>query len=150
MYIYADPKSGGFKDVCRKLYKAVPIAMLPLLMSLASCDGLDSYEKTMVGKYYNTAISDTNPVIELNKDRTSVLRASRPGEITYSVKGRWHGYPDSLVVDNDPSSITIEEGDPAMVGHVAEHIVLRIKSFNESTMTVDHGGLSYDYHRRPE
>lgn len=51
----------------------------------------------MVGKYYIPAISDTRPLIELNADNRSVIRAIRPGEISFFVEGEWHVEGDSLI-----------------------------------------------------
>ena len=68
--------------------RGISLALLfPLLSLLAACGGLSEQEEKMVGKYYIPALSDTNPLIELNADRTSVLRAIRPGDITCSVTG---------------------------------------------------------------
>lgn len=120
------------------------------LMLLAACGGLSDREKQMVGKYYIPAVSDTNPLIELNEDRTSVLRAIRPGDITYSVTGTWQCDGDSLVIVNDSTSITIEDGDPGLVGHVTRRVAYPIRSFNESTLTIERQGINYDYHRRAE
>lgn len=52
-------------------------SVLPLLALLSACGGLSDREEKMVGKYYIPALSDTRPLMELNADRTSVLRADR-------------------------------------------------------------------------
>lgn len=119
-------------------------------LALVSCGGLSKQEKQMVGKYYIPAVSDTKPLIELNEDGTSVLRAIRPGDITYSVSGTWSSDGDSLVIVNDSTSITIEDGDPGLVGHVTRRVAYPIRSFNESTLTIQRQGINYDYHRRAE
>lgn len=110
--------------------------------------GLSEQEEKMVGKYYIPALSDTNPLIELNSDRTSVLRAIRPGDITYSVTGVWKVENDSLIIESDSTSITIEDGDPGLVGHVSRRVAYPIKDFNESTLSIQRQGITYDYHRR--
>jgi hypothetical protein len=107
-------------------------------------------EKSMIGKYYIPALSDTKPLIELNADRSSVLRAIRPGDITYSVAGQWKVDNDSLIIENDSTSITIEEGDPGLVGHVTRRVAYPIKAVNESTLSIERQGIIYDYHHRPE
>lgn len=124
--------------------------LLPLMLLFAACGGMSDQEKRMVGKYYIPALSDTNPLIELNADGTSVLRAIRPGDITYSVSGVWKVESDSLIIESDPSSITIEDGDPGLVGHVSRRVTYPITNFNESTLTVERQGITYDYHRRME
>lgn len=122
--------------------------LFPLLSLLAACGGLSEQEEKMVGKYYIPALSDTNPLIELNADRTSVLRAIRPGDITYSVTGVWKVENDSLIIESDSTSITIEDGDPGLVGHVSRRVAYPIKDFNESTLSIQRQGITYDYHRR--
>lgn len=117
---------------------------------LASCGGMTDREKAMVGKYYISAISDTHPVIELNDNNASVLRAIRPGELSFSVEGTWHIVGDSLIIVNDASSITIEEGDPTLVGNVAPRVAYPIIKADETMMRLERAGVLYDYHRRPE
>lgn len=128
----------------------MPAILLAALSILCSCGGMTDTEKKMIGKYYIPAVSDTNPLIELNSDGTSVLRAIRPGDITFSVTGVWKVDQDSLIIESDSTSITIEDGDPGLVGHVARRIAYPIKSFNESTLTIERQGITYDYHRRSE
>lgn len=129
--------------------RGISLALLfPLLSLLAACGGLSEQEEKMVGKYYIPALSDTNPLIELNSDRTSVLRAIRPGDITYSVTGVWKVENDSLIIESDSTSITIEDGDPGLVGHVSRRVAYPIKDFNESTLSIQRQGITYDYHRR--
>lgn len=129
--------------------RGISLALLfPLLSFLAACGGLSEQEEKMVGKYYIPALSDTNPLIELNADRTSVLRAIRPGDITYSVTGVWKVENDSLIIESDSTSITIEDGDPGLVGHVSRRVAYPIKDFNESTLSIQRQGITYDYHRR--
>ena len=129
--------------------RGISLALLfPLLSLLAACGGLSEQEEKMVGKYYIPALSDTNPLIELNADRTSVLRAIRPGDITYSVTGVWKVENDSLIIESDSTSITIEDRDPGLVGHVSRRVAYPIKDFNESTLSIQRQGITYDYHRR--
>lgn len=124
--------------------------VLPVCLLLAACGGLSSREKQMVGKYYISAVSDSNPLIELNADGTSVLRAIAPGEITFSVSGTWHADEDSLIIENDSTSITIEDGDPGLVGHVSRRVAYPIHSFNEQILSLERQGIIYDYRRRSE
>lgn len=126
------------------------LCALSLSVLLQACGGLSDEEKQMVGKYYIPAISDTTPLMELNADRTSVLRAISPGNLTYSVSGKWKFDKDSLVIENDSTSITIEDGDPGLVGHVSPRVAYPVRAFNECTLTIERQGITYDYHRRNE
>ena len=105
-------------------------------------------EKRMVGKYYIQEVSDTRPLLELNENREAVIRAIRPGALSYYVTGQWRVEKDSLIIDNDASSITIEEGDPALVGNVAERVAYPIVSFNDVTLRITRQGITYDYQKR--
>ncbi len=119
-----------------------------VMLLLGSCGGMTDQEKAMIGKYYISAVSDTHPLLELEEGNTAVVRAIRPGELSFSVEGVWHVRNDSLVIDNDVSSIAIEEGDPALVGNVSEHVSWPIRHYDETTLRLERGGIIYDYHRR--
>ena len=120
------------------------------MLSLTSCGGMTDREKGMVGKYYIPALSDTRPALELNDENRSVIRAIRPGELSFFVEGTWTVRDDSLIIVNDASSITIEEGDPTLIGTVAPRVAYPIISSDETTLRILRGGIEYDYHRRPE
>lgn len=117
---------------------------------LSGCGGMSDREKSMVGKYYIPAVSDTHPLIELNDDNKAVIRAIRPGELSYFVTGIWKVRDDSLIIENDASSITIEDGDPGMVGTVAPRVAYPILSYDETVLRIKRGGIIYDYNRRTE
>ncbi|MDE5942237.1 MAG: hypothetical protein K2H14_09015 [Muribaculaceae bacterium] len=117
---------------------------------LAGCSGMSDQEKRMIGKYYIPAVSDTRPLIELNNDNRAVIRAIRPGELSFFVTGVWKVRDDSLIIENDASSITIEDGDAALIGDVAPRVAYPILSYDETVLSLDRGGIVYDYHRRPE
>ena len=117
---------------------------------ISSCGGMSDREKAMIGKYYIPAVSDTHPLIELDDKNHSVLRAIRPGELSFSVEGTWHVEGDSLVIVNDASSITIEEGDPTLVGSVAPRVAYPIDNSDETSMRISRHGVIYDYQRRPQ
>ncbi len=126
------------------------IAAVAVACTLTACGGLSDREKQMVGNYYIPAISDTKPMLELGKDRSAIVRAIRPGELTYNVGGKWKLNRDTLVIETNPASITIEEGDPAMVGTVAPRLAYPVVAFNENTLSLSKQGVTYDYHRRSE
>lgn len=130
--------------------KALLIIPASAALLLASCGGMTDREKAMAGKYYIFALSDTHPVIELNDKNRSVLRAIRPGELSFSVEGTWHVEGDSLIIVNDSTSITIEEGDPALVGSIAPRVAYPILRADETMMRIERSGVIYDYQRRPE
>lgn len=117
---------------------------------LQSCGGMSEQEKRMVGNYYIPAVSDTHPLLELGADRSAVVRAIRPGELSFYVTGQWRMENDSLIIDNDISSITIEEGDPALVGTVAPRIAYPILGSDDAVLRLERQGVVYDYHRRVE
>lgn len=121
--------------------------LVPLVLASA-CGGMTDQEKSMVGKYYIPALSDSRPMLELGPERHSVIRAIRPGELSYYVEGRWEVKDDSLVIVNDGASITIEDGDPSLVGTVAPRVAYPIVSFDERILRLERGGIQYDYHRR--
>lgn len=130
--------------------KALLIIPASAALLLASCGGMTDREKAMAGKYYISALSDTHPVIELNDKNRSVLRAIRPGELSFSVEGTWHVEGDSLIIVNDSTSIIIEEGDPALVGSIAPRVAYPILRADETMMRIERSGVIYDYQRRPE
>ena len=130
--------------------KALLIIPASAALLLASCGGMTDRENAMTGKYYISALSDTHPVIELNDKNRSVLRAIRPGELSFSVEGTWHVEGDSLIIVNDSTSITIEEGDPALVGSIAPRVAYPILRADETMMRIERSGVIYDYQRRPE
>ncbi len=133
----------------RDLPGLLPVCAFALL-SLAACNGLSVREKELVGKYYNTALSDMKPEIELNSDRSAVVRALRPGDLVYSVKARWEATEDSLIIRPDTVSIVVEEGDPAAVGHVPARLAWPIVKYNDQTLTLIRNRNTIDYRRRYE
>ena len=121
-----------------KILPASAIAIAAL--SLSACGGLSDKEKQMVGNYYIPAVSDTRPLLELGNKRDAVIRAIRPGELSYCVTGKWELSGDTLVIQTDP----------ALVGTVAPRVAYPVKAFSENTLTIDRQGVTYDYHRRNE
>lgn len=119
-------------------------------MLFAACGGMSEQEKRMVGSYYIPDITDSRPLIELHADGSSLMRAVRPGELSFFVTGTWSVDNDSLIILNDASSITIEEGDPAFVGDVSPRVAYPIVRYDETTLCIEKHGVIYDYHRRVE
>lgn len=113
---------------------------------LAGC-GLSSREKEMVGNYFISEISDIEPLYELHGDGTSVMRAIRPEVLTCWVEGRWHIDGDSLILENDLSTVRFE-GDRSLMGEVADRAAYHITDFNGTSLTLRKDGIDYVYHRR--
>lgn len=130
----------------RILSAIIPLLFLPLLL-LAACGGLSDQEKKLVGKYYNSALSDTRPVLELNADRTALRRGIGAG-ITYSVAGTWKVDNDSIIIECDSTSITIEDGDPGLVGHINPRKAIPLSGFTENNLEVREKGGVYVYQHR--
>lgn len=126
------------------------LGLLAPAVLLSACGGMTDQEKSMIGKYYIPALSDTRPMLELDAERHSVIRAIRPGELSFYVEGTWEVKDDSLVIVNDGASITIEDGDPSLVGTVAPRVAYPIVSYDERVLRIERGGIQYDYHRRME
>lgn len=117
-------------------------------MGLVSCNRLSKQAKEMVGNYYIPEISEDEPLMELRKDGKCTIRAINPGVLTISVDGRWNVLDDSLKIDLKPETI-ITQGDSTLVGNIPQHIGKSIVEFNGISLTVNDGGITYVYHRRP-
>ena len=126
------------------------VGAVALIALVSACNGLSDREKQLVGKYYNTALSDMKPEIELNADRSATVRAIRPGDLIYSVSARWKATEDSLIICPDTTSIVVEEGDPASVGNVPPRLAWPIAACNEQTLTLIRNKNTIDYRRRYE
>lgn len=113
---------------------------------LAAC-GLSSREKEMVGNYFISEISDIEPLYELRGDGSSVMRAIRPEVLTCWVEGRWHVKGDSLIIENDLSTVGFE-GDRSLMGEVAPRAAYRISDYDGVSLTLRKDGIDYVYHRR--
>ena len=113
----------------------------------AGCSRLSSEAKEIVGTYYNTELSQTEPVMELRNDATCVIRAIKPGVLSYSVDGKWNVEHDSLIVRLDPGSLKFV-GDSTLIGHIPEKIAQKVVSYNDFTLQLETDGISYLYQRR--
>lgn len=127
-----------------------PLKTIPALLAalaLASCSHLSDEAKEMVGDYYNTELSETEPVMELNSNGKCVIRAIKPGVLTYAVEGRWNVERDSLIIDTD-GKITQLTGDSTLVGTIDHHKAMAVVNFNGITLTLRNGAADYIYTRR--
>lgn len=118
--------------------------LIGVSVSLASCSRLSPEARAIVGSYTIPEISIDQPVMELNKDATCLLRAIRPGVITYTVTGRWNVEEDSLIIELDKASLTID-GDSALVGDIPVRSARRIIEHNDFNLLIEQGGVVYSY-----
>ena len=128
--------------------------MKPLCMALAAtailclsaCSKLSDEAKAIVGTYYNTELSQTEPVMELRADGTCLVRAIRPGVLTYSVEGTWNVMADSLKMELNPSTLVCE-GDSLLVGRIPGRYASKIIDHNDFNLQLEQGGATYLYQR---
>lgn len=121
--------------------------MMTALIALSSCNRLSSEAKKMVGDYYIPEVSEDTPLMELNSNGKCVVRAIKPGVLTYSVEGRWNVIDDSLKIKLDPATLeTI--GDSTLVGNIPQTIEKAVVNYNGLTLTVNLNGINYYYVRR--
>lgn len=117
--------------------------------ALCSCGKLSKEAKAIVGTYYNTEVSQSEPVMVLKKNADCVVTAIKPGVLTYSVKGTWNVKNDSLIMELDPTSITYE-GDSTYIGTVPTYMARKIVGSTMFALQLEKDGVSYMYQRRNE
>lgn len=118
-----------------------------LALMFASCSGLSDEAKEMVGDYYIPEVSPDAPLMELNGNGKCVIRAVKPGIISYEVPGRWNVERDSLILKLKPEKLSFE-GDSTLIGEVPERIAQKISDYSGSSLTLQKGGVNYVYFRR--
>lgn len=91
-------------------------------------------------------ISQTEPVMELNRDATCVVRAIKPGVLSYSVEGTWNVENDSLIMVLDSSTLKAE-GDTLMIGEIPSRSARRIMEFSDFSLQLENEGVVYYYKR---
>jgi hypothetical protein len=111
-----------------------------------SCGDLSSEAKQIVGNYIIPEISQTEPVMELKRDATCVVRAIKPGVLSYSVEGTWNVENDSLVMALDRSTLKAE-GDTLLIGDIPARSARRIVEFSDFSLQLENGGVVYYYKR---
>ena len=124
--------------------RLLPVAAVAAIA--AACSSLSPEAREIVGKYYINEVSDDTPLLELNADGTSVMRAIRTDVLTVTVPGTWNVNGDSLVIVNDMDAIKAI-GDTSIMGHIAPRSAHRIVERTPTSITLDINGLSYQYHR---
>lgn len=130
-----------------KRFTATLFLSIAILAILCGCSRLSSQAKKIVGVYYNTELSDTQPVMELKKDGRCVITAIKPGVLTYSVEGRWNVENDSLLLELNPATI-VSEGDDTLIGNIPERMSQHIHSYSDLSLQLEREGVVYSYKRQ--
>ncbi|MDE6370264.1 MAG: hypothetical protein K2K92_02100 [Duncaniella sp.] len=113
-------------------------------LALSSCSGLSREGKKIAGKYIIPEISQNEPIMELNRDATCLVRAIKPGVLTYSVSGKWNVEKDSLIMWLDPATLQVS-GDSSLVGNIPTKSARKIVEHNEFNLQLESGGITYYY-----
>lgn len=111
------------------------------------CHRLSEKARQMPGHYYINETSQDLPLLELNDDATCIVRAIKPGILTYAVAGRWDVVGDSLVIEVEPV-LTELQGDSSLVGDIPARLARRVQEFTGTSLTLRHDGSDYVYLRR--
>lgn len=120
-----------------------------LCAALCSCSKLSSEAKKIIGAYYNPEISLNEPVMDLRSDGTCLVRAIRPGVLTYSVEGKWNVVNDSLVMQLDPSTLECD-GDSQLVGNIPAKYARKIIDHSDFNLQLEQDGVTYLYQRHKQ
>lgn len=129
--------------------KTLSLALVAAAMTLAACSSLSPEAKEIVGVYFNPELSQTDPVMELHEDATCVVRAIKPGVLTYSVHGTWNVKNDSIVFLLDPTTVE-SEGESTLIGDIPSRYSRRVVEHNDFNLQLEQDGIVYLYHRRTE
>lgn len=122
------------------------VSLIGAMLFLQSCNKLTGEAKEIVGIYVIPEISSSLPVMELNRDATCVVRAIRPGVITYSVKGTWNVENDSLVMNLERATLEVE-GDETLVGEIPERSARKVVEHSDLSLELENDGILYYYKR---
>lgn len=125
----------------------LPTALATASLLTASCSKLSPEAREIVGSYYNGELSQTEPVLELKADGTCLVRAIRPGVLTYSVEGTWNVVNDSLLMTLDPATVATD-GPIDLIGKIPEHYASKIVDHTDFNIQLEQGGATYLYHRQ--
>lgn len=115
------------------------------IMLVQSCSGLSGEAKKIAGSYVIPEVSQQMPVMELNRDATCVVRAIKPGVLTYAVMGTWNVENDSLVMLLDPTTLMVEEGDASLVGHIPARSARKVAGYTDLSLELKSGDVVYYY-----
>lgn len=115
---------------------------------VSGCSKLSPEAKEITGVYFINEVSQTEPLMELRPDATCLIRAMKPGVLTYSVEGTWNVVTDSLVLNLDPSTL-IYEGDSSFIGPIPTEVKQRVIGHSDFSLELQNDGIEYLYQRRP-
>ena len=121
--------------------------LLPIagMMLVQSCSGLSDEAKKIAGCYVIHELSQQQPVMELNTDATCVIRAIKPGVLTYAVEGTWNVENDSLVMLLDPLTLKVEDGDASLVGNIPQRAARKVEGYTDLSLELKSGDVVYFY-----
>lgn len=123
------------------------LACTMAITTATACSNLSDRAQEMTGNYYEPAISETTPTMELNPDGTCTIRAISPGVLSYSIKGTWNVLRDTLFVDSDGKAVEIQ-GDSTLIGDIATHLARPVVNFTGSQLTLKFHDSDKVYIRR--
>lgn len=123
------------------------ISLMLISASFCGCSKLSKEAREITGIYYNHEISQNEPVMELHKNATCLIRAIKPGVLTYSVEGEWNVENDSLIINVEPSTLKFE-GDSTIIGDIPYRIARKITSHNGLSLQLEKNGVSYIFQRQ--
>lgn len=127
--------------------KGIVLIILGIGMIVTGCSKLSSKAQKIVGEYYNVELSDTLPMYELKKDGTCVVRNQLPEVLTMEVQGTWDVRNDSLVINNDLSTVRCV-GDTSLIGSVAPAMSRKLVDFDDHSITLGKEGVAYRYEKK--
>lgn len=129
--------------------KILSLTLAAAAATLVACSSLSPEAKEIVGVYFNPELSQTDPVMELHDDATCIVRAIKPGVLTYSVHGTWNVKNDSILFILDPATVQ-SEGDKTLIGEIPTHYSRRVVEHNDFNLQLEQDGIVYLYQRRAE
>lgn len=122
------------------------ISLVSLIPCMQSCGKLSREAKAIAGSYVIPEVSNTLPVMELDSDASCLVRAIRPGVITYTVRGQWNVENDSLIMVLDRSTLEVD-GDASLVGDIPVRYARKIVEYSDLSLELESDGIQYYYKR---
>lgn len=84
---------------------------------------------------------------ELKKEGTCVVRNLLPQVLTMAVKAKWVVTNDSLIINNDLSTVRCV-GDTSLIGSVAPAMSRKLVDFDDRSITLGKEGVAYRYEKK--
>ncbi len=123
------------------------LALTTVGLLLAGCSKLSPEAREITGHYYISEVSPDIALMELNDDATCIMRAVKPGVLTYAVPGTWDLLNDSIIMTLQPDKLTFE-GDSTLIGTVSPTIRRRVVGHTDMSLTIENEGIEYTYQRK--